>query len=84
MGLNENLTVTSNSCGVSLLRNFTGTFTTAQGTFRDNYFMCGNVAACGGGGSCTLLATQGYQVDAVTVSPTFTLTYTCSNVTISP
>jgi hypothetical protein len=79
MQITETLTTGENTCGLPFTEG--GGPSQSNGTFRDNLFMCGNVPACDDGGSCTTVRNQTWKADNHQVGQ-YTLTYTCSGVTV--
>jgi hypothetical protein len=80
MFADESFTGGENTCGVSFVQGDGNTF--ANGTFRDNLYMAGNPAACQGNGTCIAVKNQSWKVDGQQVTPGYTITYTCSGVTV--
>lgn len=81
MTVQEGMHTVQNTCGISL--NMGGNKpTTASGTFRDNFYMCGSVPKCDNLGSCTVVINQSFVVDGQPVTPNYIITYTCSGVTV--
>ncbi len=80
MRVDESLVTVTNTCGVNLASG--GGYTTSSGTFRDNFYICGPVPACDTGGSCTVVRNQSLRIDGSPVSPSYTIIYTCSGVTV--
>ena len=79
--MQESFTTSQNTCNVSFVQG--STVTGDSGQFRDTFFMCGPVAACNNGGSCTTVRNQTWRADGNTVGQ-YAITYTCSTVTVSP
>jgi len=81
MFMDETFSTVENSCRVGFVEG--DGYTTSAGTFRDNFFMCGPVPLCDGGGTCKTVRSQSWKADGHPVGP-YTITYTCSDVTITP
>ncbi len=56
-----------------------------DGTFYDELFLCGNIPACSGGGSCTVVRGQSFTADgSPTLIPSYTQAYGCNGVWVYP
>jgi hypothetical protein len=81
MSMKETFTTPTNTCQVSFVAGDQPTGSSGQ--FRDQFFMCGPVPVCDGGGSCQTVRSQTWKADGNQVGQ-YTITYTCSGVTINP
>ncbi|MDQ3169567.1 MAG: hypothetical protein M3Q55_05470 [Acidobacteriota bacterium] len=79
MFADESFTTGQNTCGVAFVQGDGNT--QSNGTFSDNLYMAGNPPACQSG-NCTTVKNQTWKIDGHAVSPGYTLTYTCSGVTV--
>jgi hypothetical protein len=64
-----------------------------NGSFRDDYFLCGATTGCESGANCLTVASQTFRIDFESVCPAssrygpcagpgYTLIYTCQDVTV--
>jgi len=79
MFVDESFTTSQNTCGIGFVEG--DGYTTGAGTFRDNFFMCGNVPGCNNGQTCSAVRNQSWKADGYSVGG-YTISYTCSGVTI--
>jgi hypothetical protein len=81
MFMDESFTTPQNTCGVGFIEG--DDYTTGQGTFRDNFFMCGYIPGCSNGQTCTAVRNQSWKANTYPVG-NYQITYTCNGVTITP
>jgi hypothetical protein len=80
MSVDETLEVWQNPCNFLLVDQDLST--QPNGTFRDRFYLMDPTPACEDGASCVTNAYQDFKIDGVPVQPTFTVTWTCSDVTV--